>query len=59
MIDGGSNYLSAPDVFIRFPTFSTDFTGRSENAYAYAHLHGSQSVVDINVTIAGNGYVSP
>ena len=58
MIDGGSNYLSAPDVFIRFPTFSTDFTGRLENAYARADLSGSQSVVDINVTIAGNGYVT-
>ena len=57
MIDGGSNYLSAPDVFVRFPTFSTNFTGRLENAYARAQLYGSQSVVDINVTIPGNGYV--
>ena len=58
VIDGGNHYLSDPDVFIRFPTISADFNGRLENAYARAYLNNSQSVVDINITVAGDGYVT-
>ena len=56
--EGGNNYLSAPNVSIRFPTFSNGFEGRLENAYARAYLYGSQSVIDINVTVPGNGYTT-
>ncbi len=58
LIEGGNNYLSVPNVSIRFPTFSNGFNGRLENAYARANLNGSQSVVDINVTVPGNGYTT-
>ena len=55
VVDGGSNYLQPPDIFIRFPTYSQVYNGVMENAYARTQINTSR-VNNVILTDPGNGY---